>query len=1137
MATSASGEDSGSSKALNSDTDKVVQPRKPDSALYRARRWLHVLPFLPVGSTYISALAFLASLHVVGLLLFTRGFLLTRQALPDVNECSPIAPSGNLDPSCSLPPTHEKVIFLVVDALRADFVLPVDTASANSFYSNHITVPAELTRAEPTHSFLAHFIADAPTTTLQRIKGMTTGSLPTFVDAGSNFAGEQADEDNWLWQAKRAGKRIALVGDETWLNVYPRGAGGQRSVWEEGLVWPYDSFDVEDLDTVDNGVRQHLLELLVPTRQRDWDIVIAHGLGLDHAGHRFGAEHRETTRKLQETDRLLRDVVDRMSDDTLLVVVGDHGMTDRGDHGGDSREEVDAALWIYSKRPVVEHSWFHRSLDSPEHPLAALYTKAQGADDLGDRFDVVWPEKGLSRASRSVSQIDLVPTLSLLLGLPIPFGNLGVPIPEMFFRTTSLPVAPSAIEAGKASGKPKRGFFGLGSAQPEQRDHELLTPIQTLLQATLLASSELSHYFMTYTSRPNGKDLLPSMAELSFVLELAKGAYKGAHAPGHVRGEMEMRALEKFWTFERKAREKARVVWARFDPVLMGAGLAVWLGSLAVAYRLYDTAKRGPRARFLVGHAVEGSLGALFCGGLFAMFGPARGRPSALGAAFVAAIGAEIGVICTPFIRRDQLRLPQLRSLRALVPVLPLAAHAALFGSNSMTVFEDSAVLYLLATLVLCSLARAFAAPEARLRKRLIAYSLVALVAVRLMAVSTICREEQVPRCRYIFYLSPGSSTSLIVLGLSVAASLLVPTALRSSLAVSKSDEGLAPAFIGIGVRALLLSASTYWAVDLAISAASFSSTGAALANVVKTGVARIVLVGATLGGSLIWHFLPLCIRIQRDQVKNSAGQPMRTQIKVIGFANALGSTYLLYFATVFVGVFLVSPPPAQIVLTLHLIVLLCLLEIFDSERDVQHLETALTSTLSLEAFLNDSDERGLPPAPPHTGPTFVQVSTLALLAHLSFFATGHQAVISSIQWSTAFIGFPTVVYPFSPILVLLNSLGSFVLTAAALPLFVLWNLSPTLRDQGAPMTVGRNLLRAGAAYMAYFAALALASAACAAWLRRHLMVWKVFAPRFMLAGLALLATDLVVVVFAMGWAARGTLGKARSALGTRFAE
>ncbi|GAA5981293.1 hypothetical protein JCM10908_004056 [Rhodotorula pacifica] len=1125
----------GSDPGRASDGSAVTTPPR-ESLLFRARRWLHVLPFLPVGSTYISGLALLASLHVVGLLLFSRGFLLTRQALPDINDCNPIAPSGNLDPSCSLPPTHDKLIFLVVDALRADFVLPVHTLSANPFYSNHITLPIELTRAEQTHSFLSHFIADAPTTTLQRLKGMTTGSLPTFVDAGSNFAGEQADEDNWLWQAKRAGKRIALVGDETWLNVYPRGLGGQ-GVWQDGLVWPYDSFDVEDLDTVDHGVRQHLLELLMPTKQRDWDIVIAHGLGLDHAGHRFGAEHRETTRKLQETNRLLEDVVERMSDDTLLVVVGDHGMTDRGDHGGDSREEVDAALWIYSKKPVIDHSWFRRTLDSPQHPLASLYANAKDAHDLGDRFDLVWPDKALLSPSRSVSQIDLVPTLSLLLGLPIPFGNLGVPIPELFFRTSSLPIAPSAAEAGKASGKPKRNFFGLGSSQPEQRVYETLTPIQTLLQATLLASSELSHYLMTYTSRPTGKDLLPSMAELSFVLEIAKGAYKGAHAPGHVQSEMELRALEKFWTFERKAREKARVIWARFDPVLMGAGLAIWFGSLLAAYRLYDAAKRGPGARFLLGRAVEGSLAALMCGAVFAIFKTARGRPSSFAAAFVAAIGAEVAVIFAPIGRSVQLRLPRPHSLRSVFPILPLVAHAALFGSNSMTVFEDSAVQYLLATLLLFSLARAFAAPEARLRKRLIAFSLIALIAVRLMAVSTICREEQVPRCRPTFYLSPGSTPSLAVFALSIAAALLVPTALRSSLAISKSDEGLAPAFIGIGVRALLLSASSYWALDLALSAASLSATGAALASIAKTGVARVVLVGATLGGSLIWHFLPLCIRIQREQVKNAAGQPMRTQIKVIGFANALGSTYLLYFATVFVGVFLVSPPPAQVVLTLHLIVLLCLLEIFDSERDVRHLETALTSTLSLEAFLNDSDERGLPPAPPHTGPTFVRVSTLALLAHLSFFATGHQAVISSIQWSTAFIGFPTVVYPFSPILVMLNSLGSFVLTAAAIPLFVLWNLSPTLRDQGAPMVVGRNLLRAGAAYMTYFATLAFASATCAAWLRRHLMVWKVFAPRFMLAGLALLATDLVLVVFAMGWAARGTLGKARSALGTRFAE
>ncbi|CAM9854742.1 unnamed protein product, partial [Discosporangium mesarthrocarpum] len=34
--------------------------------------------------------------------------------------------------------------------------------------------------------------------------------------------------------------------------------------------------------------------------------------------------------------------------------------------------------------------------------------------------------------SRKVAQIDLVPTLSLLLGNPIPYGNLGGVIPELF---------------------------------------------------------------------------------------------------------------------------------------------------------------------------------------------------------------------------------------------------------------------------------------------------------------------------------------------------------------------------------------------------------------------------------------------------------------------------------------------------------------------------------------------------------------------------------------------------------------------------------------------------------------------------------------------------------------------------------
>jgi len=47
-----------------------------------------------------------------------------------------------------------------------------------------------------------------------------------------------------------------------------------------------------------------------------------------------------------------RSLVDHLGNDTLLLVAGDHGMTETGDHGGDSEKEVNAALFVYSKTPL-----------------------------------------------------------------------------------------------------------------------------------------------------------------------------------------------------------------------------------------------------------------------------------------------------------------------------------------------------------------------------------------------------------------------------------------------------------------------------------------------------------------------------------------------------------------------------------------------------------------------------------------------------------------------------------------------------------------------------------------------------------------------------------------------------------------
>lgn len=92
------------------------------------------------------------------------------------------------------------------------------------------------------------------------------------------------------------------------------------------------------------------------------------------------------------------------------------------------------------------------------------------------------------------------------------------------------------------------------------------------------------------------------------------------------------------------------------------------------------------------------------------------------------------------------------------------------------------------------------------------------------------------------------------------------------------------------------------------------------------------------------------------------------------------------------------------------------------------------------------------------------------------------------------------------------------------------------MKDQP-PLALVRNLLRAAVAYSSYHALVALSSAACATHFRRHLMVWKVFAPRFMTAAMTVLATDGTLLVLAMGWGALGTVRKARQTFGTKVVE
>ncbi|CAI0428691.1 unnamed protein product [Linum tenue] len=241
-------------------------------------------------------------------------------------------------------------------------------------------------------------IADPPTTSLQRLKGLTTGGLPTFVDVGNSFGAPAIVEDNLIHQLVSNGKRVVMMGDDTWVQLFPD---------HFNKSYPYPSFNVKDLDTVDNGCNTHIFESL---HEEDWDVLIAHFLGVDHAGHIFGVDSMQMIEKLEQYNeilelgllyksnlnrslnhlptRFLHKVIETLvrqsgpgglHENTVLLVMGDHGQTLNGDHGGGSAEEVETTLFAMGfKQPpsLVPHEFDSSSclLDSVILPSEQIST-------------------------------------------------------------------------------------------------------------------------------------------------------------------------------------------------------------------------------------------------------------------------------------------------------------------------------------------------------------------------------------------------------------------------------------------------------------------------------------------------------------------------------------------------------------------------------------------------------------------------------------------------------------------------------------------------------------------------------------------------------------------------------------------
>eukprot|EP00850_Spirogloea_muscicola_P002716 SM000010S04354 [mRNA] locus=s10:1095085:1106203:+ [translate_table: standard] len=164
--------------------------------------------------TLLGTLLWLLHLHAAALYLFTAGFLLTHVELRDVSLCGNVADAAAAAPEG---PRGGRV-----GRARADFAVNSSDygagSSSGSPWVGSLPIFQQLVQHGKNPAAVLKSVADPPTTSLQRLKGLTTGGLPTFVDVGDSFGAPAVTEDQLISQAAElveepgGGERFILPG-------------------------------------------------------------------------------------------------------------------------------------------------------------------------------------------------------------------------------------------------------------------------------------------------------------------------------------------------------------------------------------------------------------------------------------------------------------------------------------------------------------------------------------------------------------------------------------------------------------------------------------------------------------------------------------------------------------------------------------------------------------------------------------------------------------------------------------------------------------------------------------------------------------------------------------------------------------
>ena len=268
-----------------------------------------------------------------------------------------------------------KVILVLSDALR------YDVAVASMGYLGHLV--------ETRQASLYKIIGELPSMSRPMYETVHTGLLSSEHGITANYIVRRSTKPNIFQAAVQAGKTTAAAAYSWFSELYNRSPYDRvddREVDDDRLFIQHGRFYSED----DYPDIELFATAAMLVRRFSPDYLLAHPMGMDYIGEKFGSDSAQYRNQAIRQDMILAGLVPEwLLRSYTILVTGDHGINADGSHGGTT--------------PEVR-----------EVPLFLIQPSLPGRGD----------------SSEVVSHLQIAPTILHLLGVPIPETMRLPPLPE-----------------------------------------------------------------------------------------------------------------------------------------------------------------------------------------------------------------------------------------------------------------------------------------------------------------------------------------------------------------------------------------------------------------------------------------------------------------------------------------------------------------------------------------------------------------------------------------------------------------------------------------------------------------------------------------------------------------------------------